>query len=397
MTLSTVHKMIKLSDILPNPYRNLSRLPLQPEKVKILTASIDDTGFWENIMVRPSPTEKGKYELCYGHHRLQSAIDSGIIEAVFIVTEMSNENMVKVMSNENMAEFATGPNVLIETVTQVRDYLNICLAEDKLPNMKDLYPNQDTYKRVKEKGVVGVDAIERFLGKGWSRATVARIIFVINAIELGTVTKQAVLKFSNITLAQAFIQKCIKDSVKKSEQGKLANTVVNNKDTGISIKELLKPRVDENTENIEALKTGKPETPITPTPQATTSIESDLKSTISTMLAVNKKMKGIVAGWKGHEAVAIKQFTDVAKAFIGYCEKIGIVVTENALIKNSEGKTAERHPILPTNAETKKALADFKKDKTAVDEKTFIDELESSLNGSEKGNKSLLKKSAINA
>lgn len=109
---------IKFTDILPNPFRDFSVNPINKEKVAELVASINETGFWDNVVVRPSPKHKGKYELAYGHHRFEAAKESGLKEADFIVKNFSDALMIKVMKNDNM-EF--GYNVLgyIESVQAV--------------------------------------------------------------------------------------------------------------------------------------------------------------------------------------------------------------------------------------------------------------------------------------
>lgn len=40
------------------------------EKVNSLVKSIKQTGFWDNILARKN--KAGKYEIAYGHHRLQA-------------------------------------------------------------------------------------------------------------------------------------------------------------------------------------------------------------------------------------------------------------------------------------------------------------------------------------
>ena len=37
---------IQLSQLHPNPFRDLKRLPVKPEKVEILKESIKETSFW---------------------------------------------------------------------------------------------------------------------------------------------------------------------------------------------------------------------------------------------------------------------------------------------------------------------------------------------------------------
>ena len=58
---------IEVSKLRSNPFRNLERLPLDPEKVEALVHSIKDTSFWDNLIGRETA---GGVEIAYGHHRV---------------------------------------------------------------------------------------------------------------------------------------------------------------------------------------------------------------------------------------------------------------------------------------------------------------------------------------
>lgn len=120
---------IKLSDIISNPFRDLVRNPLIPEKIEELSASIKDTGFWNNVVVRPSPKVKGKWECAYGHHRLEAARQQGITEADFIVENHSDEMMLKIMARENRDEYKATILSMIEAVEATVK----ALADGKIP------------------------------------------------------------------------------------------------------------------------------------------------------------------------------------------------------------------------------------------------------------------------
>ena len=108
---------LKLKDILPNPYRDLIKNPLKKDKLEELEASINDTGFWDNVVVRKNAD--GKYECAYGHHRLAAAINAGITEADFIVKKLSNALMLKIMDNENRETYGTDLLSVMESVEAV--------------------------------------------------------------------------------------------------------------------------------------------------------------------------------------------------------------------------------------------------------------------------------------
>jgi hypothetical protein len=109
---------IKLSDIRPNPNRDLKFNPYNEEKIATLMASINSTGYWTNTIVRPAPDGKG-YELAYGHHRLESAKRCGIKEAEFVVRDLDENLLLKMMENENSEDYRYCPLSLLESVKAV--------------------------------------------------------------------------------------------------------------------------------------------------------------------------------------------------------------------------------------------------------------------------------------
>jgi len=109
--------ILNLKSIKNNPFRDLGTNPLMEEKITELKASINLTGFWENIVVRKN--KQGSYELAYGHHRLQAAIRAGIVEADFIVKEFDDAKMIQVMDSENRETYGSTPLSLIESVKAV--------------------------------------------------------------------------------------------------------------------------------------------------------------------------------------------------------------------------------------------------------------------------------------
>jgi len=51
-----LYKMkVKINQLNPNPYRDMENYPINREKVEALKASMEQTGFWDNILARPKP------------------------------------------------------------------------------------------------------------------------------------------------------------------------------------------------------------------------------------------------------------------------------------------------------------------------------------------------------
>ena len=110
---------IALKDIEPNTNRDLKFNPFNEEKIAALLASINETGFWTNVIVRENPEKKGKYQQAYGHHRIESARRAGIKEADFVVRDLDENMMLKMMELENQEDYRYCPLSLLESVKAV--------------------------------------------------------------------------------------------------------------------------------------------------------------------------------------------------------------------------------------------------------------------------------------
>jgi len=140
---------IQVKNLKPNPYRDMERYVIRDEKVLRLKQSMEQTGFWDNILARPKPghtewiepyeEEGGGYfgtvnedvtdpifEIAYGHHRLEALKQvykpNDLIDIP--VKELDDAIMVKIMANENREEWNMSTIILNETVRAARDFLD---------------------------------------------------------------------------------------------------------------------------------------------------------------------------------------------------------------------------------------------------------------------------------
>lgn len=152
---------IQIKDLLPNPFRNMKNYPIDSRKIKSLTNSIKETGFWDNILVRRN---NGKIEIAYGHHRLI------VLKKIFKpdncvdipLKKLDDETMIKIMANENNESWGTGPKIIDETIGEVNKFL------DNHPEMKNTYSNGYRYDAKHPHTTKEVYRLARFLGKNWS-------------------------------------------------------------------------------------------------------------------------------------------------------------------------------------------------------------------------------------
>jgi hypothetical protein len=110
------HEMISVDAIDPNPHRNLERNPINPEQVEKLVDSIGRTGFWENVVVRKHPEIKGRFQLAYGHNRLEALRLSDISEVRLPIAELSKWDMYCAMVDENDTQQTITPQIALENI-----------------------------------------------------------------------------------------------------------------------------------------------------------------------------------------------------------------------------------------------------------------------------------------
>lgn len=185
---------IRVKDIEANPFRDLERNPVRQDKVDALKSSITDTGFWDNVVVRPKPGQPGKYQVAYGHHRLFAVRDLGIAEIDCPVKEVSDGIMLKMMTNENRSEWSSTPATVNESVWAVKNYfderieqfenfeelekdaqvpLDIRGALAFLFEAKTTAAKEGGYARIRVEGV-GIATIQSFLGDAWGQSAVEK-------------------------------------------------------------------------------------------------------------------------------------------------------------------------------------------------------------------------------
>lgn len=128
---------VSISQLRPNPFRELDDYPIDRDKVDKLKESISETGFWGTIVAR----KKGNaFEIAFGHHRqialveLQQEGTIGKSEKVdIIVRDLSNEQMIQLMARENLEEWGTNAYIEAQTVeSTIRAY---AAGEIELPEV----------------------------------------------------------------------------------------------------------------------------------------------------------------------------------------------------------------------------------------------------------------------
>jgi hypothetical protein len=213
---------VQIKDLKPNPYRDMKNYPINEEKVQSLINSINQTGFWDNILGRKN---NDHIEIAYGHHRLV-ALQRILKPEDFVdipVRDLDDSTMIKIMANENDESWGTSPKVIDETVRVVKKYLE---------EHKELIPAGSMGAG---HGIIGKTIISNFLNGNWSKTRVFRSLQRLGLIEKGELDKEAIESLPTERTARDFVTavKQIKN-VTPEQQKKAAKKIVDTQSYGES-------------------------------------------------------------------------------------------------------------------------------------------------------------------
>jgi ParB family chromosome partitioning protein len=105
-------KDVPLHAIRANPYRELATFPWIEAKVDQLMRSIQEVGFWESIIARPTLSQ---FEAAFGHHRIEAATRLKLKTIPLIVRPLSDRDMIRFMGRENGEDYNSDFLVMLNT------------------------------------------------------------------------------------------------------------------------------------------------------------------------------------------------------------------------------------------------------------------------------------------
>lgn len=219
---------ILVDDLKPNPYRKIDKYPIDKEKVEELKNSIEDTGFWDNVVARK---KEDYFEIAYGHHRLQALKELDIKEVDIPVKDLDDVMMIKIMANENMDTWKTTTSVMLETVLTAKEYLENELSKyetwEEFRSNKSIRPiikSEPEFRSIKGKGEVGQTILTKFLGKNWKQWMIQKALSIIKDSNSGIIDKEAILEleqtddYKTIDYANLASNEIKKHGIKKEDQ-----------------------------------------------------------------------------------------------------------------------------------------------------------------------------------
>lgn len=168
---------IRLQDLNPNPFKKYIRGgKLDEAKILRLVESIEQTGFWENVVCRK---DNGRYELGYGHKRIEAAIRKlGRAHEIDIpCLKLTDDQMIQMMAMENV----TGEEESVEAQVDVVRLAGKHLRERFEREKKLADPKTGKLATVAnlptDAAPDSAERISAFLGdKNWSRRKVSDLI-----------------------------------------------------------------------------------------------------------------------------------------------------------------------------------------------------------------------------
>lgn len=156
-------QMIALRDLEANPYRHIDQYQIVDEKIERLLASYTESGFWHgSIQARPHPTKTGKYQIAFGHHRVEAARRAKLGEIGVVVAQRDNATMLRMMATENAEEFRHNPLVTQETIGAVIDAYG--KGEIQLEAVHPETPKKNVYEVVAGAKTYTLQTVASFLG-----------------------------------------------------------------------------------------------------------------------------------------------------------------------------------------------------------------------------------------
>jgi len=175
---------IALGKIEQNPFRDFEINPLEDERTNALILAVESDEFWSNMQVRKHPKKKDKYQLVYGHHRMEVLKRLKHKDWTFELTNLPDEIMFLRMTDENLHQGGKSPLAMEEAIVGAKKILDGYLKKSK--TLEDLRGTpwdtpdlgENNFVNLKKTGA-GIDLVHTYLGGRISKHNVAMFLSVM--------------------------------------------------------------------------------------------------------------------------------------------------------------------------------------------------------------------------
>lgn len=118
---------VPLKSVVPNPLQ--PRQQFQEDELRELMQSIQENGLLQPLVVRPSPSAQGRYELVAGERRFRSLQSLGWDEAPVMVRDVDDETLLVLALVENLQREALNPMEEAEGYQALADRFDLTQEE----------------------------------------------------------------------------------------------------------------------------------------------------------------------------------------------------------------------------------------------------------------------------
>ncbi len=228
---SIASEEIKLSDLIPNPYRNLEHDPIDPKRVENHVTSITGTSkkgkLWQPLNARKSPNQPGKYEIVFGHHRVEALrqIHGPDHEIDVILEDLADTEMLKRMATENDPIWNHGFRHVDGVVDKIKKSLETEDGKVDKEILKKFLHEESEYFRRGHRIRLGASLIHACLSKRWPLHVVTQSLERLNLLKEGAVDREALYLMPNTSAAMSFLNVVKKNKIKFEDQHEFAVSV----------------------------------------------------------------------------------------------------------------------------------------------------------------------------
>ena len=110
-----------IASIDANPFRLLAKYPYVERKLDTLQRSFQEIGMWPGVIAR---RVGNRFQLAFGHHRIEAARRAKLKRASLIVRELTDEQMLQYMGRENMEDYNADFLCMLETWEAAAKFLS---------------------------------------------------------------------------------------------------------------------------------------------------------------------------------------------------------------------------------------------------------------------------------
>jgi hypothetical protein len=113
--------LVELANLKPNPFRDFTVDPVDPEAVQLIAQSIREDGFWGGVVCRRGAN--GSIQIAAGQHRVDAALLAKLTVADLYVGDFSDRAMIRVYARENATQRGNTSTALAGTIASTIRYL----------------------------------------------------------------------------------------------------------------------------------------------------------------------------------------------------------------------------------------------------------------------------------